>query len=650
MIKTSWQIPLLKLMLQSRAADKREAILIRQGKAPTHLSCSGHEALMAITYQLEKEDYLYPYPRGCHLMMGKGLNRREIAQDFLAKANSSSGGRSMSIHSGSRELNIFPGTAPTASQCIPAAGTAWGQKLLKQKFITVCSTGEGATREGEFFEAISFSIEHQLPIIFIIEDNHYAISTPTKSMSPFHLKIFDSSHFLRVNGSDVLEVYGVAEKAINKARSNNGPSILWCEVDRLDSHTAGEDHNLYRSKEELLDMKDPIVIFKEKLIKGGYITDQDFNTLKEEAENDILNSYQAADKEEEPDANDIRKHLYGPLIEHNLLPHSLGKDTTMVKSLNHVLDKGLSTYPNIIMFGQDIEAPKGGVFGFTKNLSTKYPDRVINAPIAESTIIGTAVGLSALGFLPVFEIQFIDFITPGFDQLVTQVSTLRWRSNGQWCCPLVLYAPYGAYLPSGGLWHSQSNEGWWTHIPGLRVAIPSNSEDVLDLFWAAFQDKDPSLILIPKHIFRKKTQLTARPLRPFGKLRIVQPGNDVTVICWGNTVELVEQAAMIAKNQDISVEILDLRSLVPCDWEGVEKSLSKTGRLVVVHEDNKTGGFGSSIIAEVVSNKKYSQYLYSMPQLVARDDIHIPFHAKLEYAVLPSVASIYNSITKTINE
>lgn len=644
-MKNEHLIPLLNLMLLSRASDKRQAIMVRQGKAHIHVSSSGHEALMALTYLLSLDDYLYPYYRGSHLMIGKGLSCEALAQDFLAKSTSSSQGRSMSTHCGSTNLRIFPSAAPTASQCLPAVGTAWGQKLLGQSSIVVCSIGDGATREGDFYEAVCYAIQNKLPIIFLIEDNHYAISTPTEKLLPFRMGIFNDSIVTKVNGRDLFAIYEIAEKSILKARTSQGPSILWAEVDRLDSHTVGENHELYRSQNELSAMQDPILLYKKQLISMGKLTEEEFTALEQAAHEKVAALYKLIEKDPNPEPINLQQHLYGPVVEHSPLPlFSDNTLNTMVEGLNCILDHGLNTYSNMLLFGQDIEDPKGGVFGFTRNLSKKYPGRVLNAPIAESTIIGTAVGLSVLGFRPVFEIQFIDFITPGFDQLVSQVASLRWRSCSQWSCPLVLYAPYGAYLPAGGLWHSQSNDGWWSHIPGLRVAIPSTPQDVIDLFWAAFQDEDPSLILIPKHIFRKKMLLSNDSRATFGKARICKAGNDVTIVAWGNTVELAEEAAKIAEKKGISIEVLDLRTLVPCDWGSIEKSVAKTGRLVVVHEDNRTCGFGGTVITEIVSSPRFFNCLYSAPQLVARNDIHIPFHPDLEFAVLPNIDNILTAI------
>ena len=643
-------LELFELMILSREADKREAILVRQGRGHLHISSSGHEGLMGVTFLMSPNDFLFPYYRGCHLMMGKGLSREVIARDFFAKATSTSCGRSVAVHAHSRDLNIFPGTAPTTTQCLPAVGTAWGQKMEGTRHITVCSLGDGATREGEFYEAVCFAVEHQLPILFLVEDNGYAISTKTEKMLPFSLNVFHADLFKKVNGYDVPEVLFETRQAIERLRQGKGPQILWCKVDRLDGHTANDDPALYRPSEELEQMVDPIAFFSSQLIAEGILNEHQYEPIKKEAFETIRRIYKEAERDPDPDLETLHHDLYSRIVPSPPLSlKSTGKETTtMVESINRVLSLGLETHSKMILFGQDIEDPKGGVFGFTKGLSTKFPKRVINAPIAEATIIGTAVGLSAMGFKPVFEIQFIDFLTPGFDQLVTQVSSLRWRSHGRWSCPLVLYAPYGAYVPAGGLWHSQSNDGWWAHIPGLRVAVPSTPMDVVGLFWSAFQDDDPSLILIPKHLFRVPAKVAEFNPIPFGKASIKRVGTDVTLVTWGNGIELAENAARELEVEEISVEVIDLRTLVPCDWETIEASLSKTGRLVVIHEDNRTCGFGATVITEMVSCEKRFEYLAAPPRLIAREDIHIPFQVELEEKALPSLDNVVTGLRETV--
>jgi 2-oxoisovalerate dehydrogenase E1 component len=639
-------------MMLSREGDRREGILMRQGKGWFQVPGMGHEALAAIAYHLRPDDYIFPTYRDRALMLARGMTTREIALDFMARAGSSSDGRNMPAHYSSRALNVFSVATPTGSQCLPAVGAAWGIKLAGDDRVVVCSIGDAATRQGEFYEAVCYAIQERLPIVFVVEDNQYGISTPTRNMLPMRLHVFDERWVVFVNGRYVDEVYEKAGEAIRKARTGGGPTILWCEIDRLSSHTSADDHRVYRPAEEIEAMfeRDPIRLLAEQLIAEGTLTQEQYEQMQADITREVDAIYQEVERVPLPDPAHVLDHLYGEPPAHYLpLPLEVESEpTTMVAAFNRTLHAAMETFDNIIMFGEDIEDPKGGVFGFTKGLSTKYPDRVRNSPLAEATIVGTAVGLAATGYRPVFEIQFIDFITPGFHQLVSQIATLRWRSKGEWKCPLVIYSPYGAYLPAGGMWHSQSNDGWWAHTPGIRVAIPSTPEDLAGLFWAAIQDDDPTLLLIPKHIFRVRMPVQAyRPI-PFGKAAIRREGTDVTVVAWGNTLELAFQAAEQFAQQGVSLEIIDPRTLVPFDWETVEQSLAKTGRLVVIHEDNRTCGFGQAIITEMTSVPERFNMLLSPPQLVARYDVHIPFCPELEYAVLPDLARVMRAIQTTL--
>jgi 2-oxoisovalerate dehydrogenase E1 component len=646
------KLDLLRTMMLSREGDRREGILMRQGKGWFQVPGMGHEALAAIAYHLRPDDYIFPTYRDRALMLARGMTTREIALDFMARAGSSSDGRNMPAHYSSRALNVFSVATPTGAQCLPAVGAAWGIRLAGDDRVVVCSIGDAATRQGEFYEAVCYAIQESLPIVFVVEDNQYGISTPTRNMLPMRLQVFDERWVVYVNGRRADEVYEKAGEAIRKARTGGGPTILWCEIDRLSSHTSADDHRVYRPADEIEAMfeRDPIRLLAEQLIAEGALTQAQYEQMQADITREVDAIYQEVERVPLPDPAHVLDHLYGePPAHYQPLPLEVESEpTTMVAAFNRTFHAAMETFDNIVVFGEDIEDPKGGVFGFTKGLSSKYPERVRNSPLAEATIVGTAVGLAAMGYRPVFEIQFIDFITPGFHQLVSQIATLRWRSKGEWKCPLVIYSPYGAYLPAGGMWHSQSNDGWWAHTPGIRVAIPSTPEDIAGLFWAAIQDDDPTLLLIPKHIFRVRMPVQAYRAIPFGKAAIRREGTDVTVVAWGNTLELAFQAAEQFAQQGVSLEIIDPRTLVPFDWETVEQSLAKTGRLVVIHEDNRTCGFGQAIIAEMTSVPERFNMLLSPPQLVARYDVHIPFCPELEYAVLPDLARVMRAIQTTL--
>jgi 2-oxoisovalerate dehydrogenase E1 component len=642
---------LLGRMVTIREADRREGNLIRQGKGWIHIPGMGHEALAAITYHLRAEDYLFTYYRDRALMVGRGLTPEQLALDYFACAKSSTGGRGMPVHCSARHLNIFPPATPTGSQCLPAVGAAWGMKLASAPHVVICTIGDAAVRQGEFYEALCLAVQEKLPVIFVVEDNAYGISTPTEGQLPLRIGIFQRELFVQVNGRDALEVLDKSGEAIRRARQGEGPTILWCELDRLKSHTNSDDHRLYRAASEITDMRgrDPLAVAANQLFEAGELTVEGWSLMQEQATRAMDELYQKAEREAQPDGAAVLTHLYAPPVSHSPVPFQPEEPTTtMAAAINRVLRAGLNNCSRMVMFGEDIEDPKGGVFGFTKGLSQQFPRRVVNAPLAEATIVGTAVGLAATGYRPVFEMQFIDFITPAFNQLVQQAATLRWRSNGEWGCPMVIYSPYGAYLPAGGTWHSQSNEGWWTHIPGIRVAVPSTPADAVGLFWSAFQDGDPSLILIPKHLMRVRMPVQHYETIRWGAATARREGGDVTIVSWGNCLELADQAAAQLAPEGISVEVLDLRSLVPCDWETIERSLGKTGRLVVITEDNVTCSFGQSVVARVVSEPNRFRPLVAPPQLVARPDVHVPYHPRLEAAVLPSLTTVLDAVYATL--
>lgn len=631
----------LSMMVLARYVEKRESILVRQGKSWTQIPSSGHEGNVALIGQLLAGDYLFAYYRSTHLRLAKGIGLKQMARDFFAKATSTSGGRSVSVHCGSRELNVFPDAAPTGAQCLPAAGAAWAQKLNGSNNITVCSIGDGSTRQGEFYEAVCFAVQEKLPIVFLVEDNGYAISTPTDKMNPLKLEIFSSGLLRVVDGTDPDQVKSEGEKAICRARGGEGPTILWSRVSRIGPHTIAEDHGKYRDKGELSDLTDPIQRYKTTLVDSGRMSKDQIEEVENQLENEIAQVYKEVELESGPDVSQINTHIYCEekisIPELNL---PVSGQHNMLTAVKETLRKGLESCEKAILYGQDIRDPKGGVFGITQGLSEQFPDRVINSPLAEATMIGSGVGLAAEGYKPVCEIQFIDFITPGFNQLVTHVANLRWRTESRWSCPMLLYATYGAYLPSGGLWHSQSNDAWWAHIPGLKLAIPSNGEDAAGLFWTAIHSQDPILILLPKHLLRIPCSIDQVEAIEFGKAKVMKEGSDVTLVTWGNCVEVSSKAIALAEDENVSVELIDLRSLVPCDWQTISNSVKKTGRLVVVHEDTQTCGFGANIVAELVGRVDIFTSLWTPPKVVARRDINIPYHPELEREVLPSAEDV----------
>jgi len=641
----------LRSLLLIRAGDLREERLLRQGVGWFQIPCLGHESLAAIAWTLEPADLLFLYYRDRALMQARGVTTLEIARDQFATGKSSSAGRMMPLHGSYRRLGIFPPIGPTGSQCLPAVGAAWGITLAKKSNVVLCTIGDASTRQGEFYEAVTLAVQYRLPIVFVVEDNGFGISTRTADLLPFRLGIFSPSLLQQVDGRLVSEVDRASRAAVAKARRGEGPTILWVELDRIASHTHSDDQRVYRSPEELAQVKrrDPVELYAQTLIQTDQLSPQTLADLRRETAEVADEAYRLAETEPGPSPASATTEVLGPSnpAGHDVPFQLLGPNLTMVGAMNLCLGQALERIPSTILFGEDVEDPKGGVFGFTKGLSTRYPGRVVNSPLAEATIVGSGVGLAATGYRPILELQFIDYLAPGFNQLLNQAATLRWRSNADWTCPAIFYAPYGAYLPAGGTWHSQSNEGFWTHIPGLRVAVPSSPEDLVGLMWTALHEDDPTLLLIPKHVMRVRSDVTSTRTVGFGQARILSCGSDVTVVAWGNCTEIVSQARDELVGR-CSIEIVDPISLSPCDWNSIENSVAKTGRLVVVNEDARTGCFGQAIISELVGSQDRFNRLLSPPILVARADAHIGFNPALEYAVLPDVSRVKSAILEVL--
>ncbi len=644
------KLRLLEIMLESRHADLREQNLNRQGKGHFHVSGMGHEALAAITVQMEPDDYIVPYYRDRGLVLGRGVTTRELALEYFAKRKTGSGGRMMPSHYSDLERHIWSVPTPTGSQLLPGCGMAWGIQLDGKKNVVVTTVGDAATRQGDFFEAVCFAKEKKLPVLFIVEDNAYGISSPTRKINPLALGVLEPNEWQEMAGEDVQGIYDRAADALEKMRAGGGPHFWWVTMERLSSHTSSDDQRLYRSAAELAEIEkhDPVKCWQEQLIAEGALTAEEFAKIDNEIKERIRREYAEAEKAEDPSPRELEANAIGewPKIDKEILP--AGK-YRIGDTVNKTLRLGLEEDPRRVIFGEDIEDPKGGVFRLTQKLSTEFPKQVFNSPLAESTILGVACGLAAYGRRPVFELQFIDFIYPGFNQLVTNISTLRWRSFGNWKCPAVIYAPYGAYLPGGSLWHSQANESVFAHYPGLSVVIPSTPEDAAGLLWTAMHGEDPVLFLIPKHMFWAERE-SKEPVRavPFGQARKFRDGSDVTLVAWGNTVEKSLEALAKIDNE-ISVELFDLRSIMPWDKESIAASVHKTGRLVVVQEDTENCSVGQMIISHITAQPDLWSEMVSPPVLVSKANVMIGYNPIYEYAALPDVDRIVAAIRRSVS-
>lgn len=647
------KLELLKLMYLSREGDRREGVLLRQGKGWFQVAGMGHETLATIAMLLEDEDYLFPYYRDRAMMLAKGMTNLEMATAYFAKKNSTSGGRQMPGHYSSRKANVWSVPTPTGANLLPACGVAWAMQMDGKRNVSVATTGDAATRQGEFYEAVTFAVERKLPVVFVVEDNRYGISTNTDQFNPFKLGIFDEGlGIVEVDARHPDRVYDAAVTAVGKARAGEGPTVMVCQLDRLCSHTSSDDHRVYRAPEEISEMmeRDPIRVLAEELIESGDLDLDTWESIQQEIDDQVDREYIHAEGLEDPAPDSILEQVFGDAPADEAPPLEGNRKWRMVDSVNSIFHEGAKKDSDYVWFGEDIEDPKGGVFRLTAGMSDTFPDRVFNSPLAEATIMGVACGMACYGKRPVFEIQFIDFSGPAFNQITQNLATMRWRTNGDWTCPAVIYAPYGAYLPGGSIWHSQANEAWFAHTPGLRVVVPSTPEDAAGLMWTAMRSDDPTIYLIPKHLFRQQFEVGDEiEAVPFGKARIRREGDDVTLVTWGNCIEQAMQAAEHLADE-ASVEVIDLRSLQPWDKETVLRSIEKTGRLVVVHEDGESCSVGQMVISEMVGDPDSFSNFLSAPQLVAKPDVHIGYNPILEYAALPDTQKVVDAIRVTLED
>jgi 2-oxoisovalerate dehydrogenase E1 component len=638
---------LLNLMLESRLGDQREQSMIRQGKGWFHISSAGHEAMAAVGIQLEDGDYCAPYYRDRAMVLAKGITTHAIALNFLAKKEASSGGRQLPSHYSDRRRNVWSHASPVGSHLLPACGIAWGLQLDKKPNVVVASLGEAASRQGDFFEAVCIAKEKKMPVVFIVEDNKFGISTSNVKTNPLVMGAVNQKEWVKVDGADVGDVFTKAGKAIEHARSGKGPAFLWVEVERLDSHSSADDHRNYRDTIELETIlkRDPVKIFAEALIKEGILTAAEYEELEKDTKNVVRNEYLRADQAADPVASDTTTQVVAKPDAAGKAPVELGEKCRMVEAVNLTLKAAIKDDADCVIYGQDVEDPKGGVFKLTAGLSSEFPENVFNAPVAESTILGLACGLAGYGKRPVFEIQFVDFISPAWNQLVSNLATLRWRTNGDWECPVVIYAPCGAYLPGGAIWHSQTYESLLASIPGIQVAVPSTPEDCANLFWTSIKSNDPVVILIPKHLMWTEQPVLQQP-KPtaLGMSRKVTEGNDITVVTWGNCLELVEKAA--TQFEKGILDVIDLRSIIPWDIESVKASVHKTGKLLIVQEDTPNCSVGQMILAELVQDQHLWKVMKATPILISRENVQIGLNPVYEYSALPDEKRIADAITK----
>lgn len=647
-------------MVTARRLDEKMLIMLKQGKSFFQIGCSGHEAaqLAAATVMRPGEDWAYPYYRDAALCLGLGMTAKEQLLCFLAKADDpNSGGRQMPQHYGHKELRIVSQSSATGTQFLQAVGSGMTRKWDKTKEIVYVSCGEGSTSQGDFHESLNWASREKVPVIFHVEDNEYAISVhiseQTAGGSVYSMVSgYQNLARFNVDGTDFFETHLAFKKAADRARKGKGPTVIISHVVRLLPHSSSDDQRKYRTEDELSEdqAKDPITRFEQMCTAGKIINQKDFDKIKKEVFTQIDKDAEWAEQQDHPDIDTAMDHIYsnnGQLETADL--NQIADKIVIIDAINHALAEEMQTNDKMVIFGQDIADPKGGVFTATKGLTDKFgKDRVFNSPLAESSIIGTAVGMAVTGWKPVVEIQFGDYIWYGMMQIRNEVATMRYRSNNTWSCPIVIRVPVGGYI-HGALCHSQSIDGYFIHLPGIYIAYPATAADAKGLLKAACRMDDPVMFMEHKGLYRQGYCATPEPdknyVLPFGKARVVREGDHVTIITWGamvqKSIEAVKECNAIG-----NVEIIDLRTLNPLDRESIRVSLDKTGKAMVVYEDNLTNGFGAEISAIIAD--EYFELLDGPIKRVAAQDSPVPYNWYLEKQILPQTSDIVAALTELL--
>lgn len=670
-----------RIMQTSRRIDDREILLKRQNRIFFQISGAGHECIQTAVGLAMKPgyDWFYPYYRDRALALALGSTPEDMLRSAVGAANDPySGGRQMPSHWSSRALHIVSGSSPTGTQFTQAVGCAEAERYLHpdSDAVTLVCTGDGATSEGEFWEAMNACCLEDLRMLWLVEDNGWAISTPVERQTPGGsisalLEGFPRLLRLEVDGNDFLASWQAAQEALRYIRSGQGPALIHAHVIRPYSHSLSDDERLYKTQAErdAEAARDPIIIFPRWLISEGILESHAYQRICHEVDEEIQEVTDRVIHATPPDPSTALDYLYSPRIDPTspLLesePETDGDPRTMVDSINQTLADEMVRNPRILVFGEDVAdcsreqnleqvKGKGGVFKATHGLQTRFGSRrCFNTPIAEACIVGRAIGMSTRGLKPVPEIQFFDYIWPAMMQIRDEMANLRWRSHNGWACPAVIRVAYGGYLNGGAIYHSQCGEVSFTHIPGLRVVLPSNAQDACGLLRTALRCDDPVLFLEHKRLYREPYNRNPYPgpdyTIPFGKARIVKPGQHLSIITFGMTVQksLVAASRLEQKNEDWSVEVIDLRSLAPYDWDAIAASVRRTSRALIVHEDTLSFGYGAEIAARIAG--ELFEHLDAPVRRVAAQDTWVGYHPDLEDAILPQTEDIEREAEKLL--
>jgi 2-oxoisovalerate dehydrogenase E1 component len=663
-----------RLACVSRAIDDREISMQKQSRVFFQISGAGHEALgLALARHLRPGyDWFFPYYRDQALVLGLGVTPRDILLQAVGSGEDpSSGGRQMPSHWGRKDLNLVTQSSPTGSQCIPAVGCAEAARYIVRRpelrlpahgdELTYISLGEGACSEGEFWESLNTACNLHLPVLYVVPDNGFAISVPTADQQPAPVsdwvRGFRGLDVHRLDGTDYFCIRRAAKAIVDRVRAGVGPALLHCDVVRPYSHSAADTQTKYRPAEELAAeaRRDPIAKMERALIDGGVLSIEEAAEVRAGAKETVAKAAAEALAARRPEPAQVAEHVYVlPDLRDPPATYEGGEPVPMGEAIKRTLHELMAADERIRVFGEDVadarEAVlknvegKGGVFGTTHGLQRAFGQaRCYNTPLSEANIIGRAVGQAVRGLRPAPEIQFFDYIWPAMTQIKSEAATIRWRSNGSFTCPTVIRVPIGGYLTGGAIWHSQSGESIFAHVPGLLIAFPSRARDAAGLLRAAFRGEDPVLFLEHKHLLRQPYTVDPFPppdyVIPFGRADIRRPGDDCTIVTWGATVEKSQQAAnAVAEAEGYEVEVVDLRTIIPWDHDLVADSVARTHRLLVVHEDVMTAGFGAEVAAWAAEHC-FTDLDAPVARVAARDT-HVAYEPTLERAILPQVADI----------
>lgn len=667
-----------RVMHTARRLDDREILLKRQNRIFFQISGAGHEAISAAAGMALRagRDWFYPYYRDRALCLMLGVTPEQMLLSAVgAAADIASGGRQMPSHWGAPELHIVSSSSPTGTQYSQAVGCAEAYRHLDPRSgeVVLVSSGDGATSEGEFWEALNAASLASLPVIFLVEDNGYAISVPVEcqtaggSVSSL-VSGFPALFIQEVDGCDFIASYEAMRQAAEYCRAGHGPALVHARCIRPYSHSLSDEERLYKTPAERAAeaARDPVLKFPERLIAEGVLDRHALELLVHEIDLEIQRATETALRAEAPPRASVLRHLYSDPLPDAPAPEPQfsGEPRTMVDEINLTLAEEMRRNPNLIVFGEDVAdcsreenlrevKGKGGVFKATLGLQRQFgPHRAFNTPLAEAAIIGRAIGMATRGLKPAAEIQFFDYIWPAMMQLRNELATMRWRSNGGFSCPVVVRVPIGGYLTGGAIYHSQCGEVVFTHIPGLRVVFPSNALDACGLLRTALRADDPVLFLEHKRLYREHYNRSPHPgpdfRIPFGKANLVKGGHDLTVITYGALVQKSLQAASLIEKRSpgVSIEVIDLRTLAPYDWDAIRASVEKTRRALIAHEDCLSWGYGAELAARI--SAELFDRLDAPVARVAALDTWVGYNPQLENATLPQVEDLVRQMEKTL--